>query len=180
MPSPENDAVGSPAPNVAQSATTSIGAGDAGWRSSALLAAKRRPEGPAWGQVVDSYRAFKYRTLGVASTQTGLSAYPLAGSKTTGLIDDILDLSTTGRVDHTILTAGSDWVMELPYFQLSTVDFFAPSQSPVRTGAPLPLSSRPYLHRFFAFPLVHAQPQQTYFPMVPSTHHLLFLFPTTL
>ena len=68
--------------------------------------------------------------------------------------------------------AGGDWVMELPYFQLSTVDFFAPGQSPVRTGAALPLSSRPYLHRFFAFPLGSTEPQQTYFLRVTSAHSL--------
>lgn len=44
-------------------------------------------------------------------------------------------------------------VLELPYFLLDTVDFYAPGQVPVHTGSSLPLSSRPFLHSVFAFPV---------------------------
>ncbi|MDM7942439.1 MAG: sensor histidine kinase [Hydrogenophaga sp.] len=44
-------------------------------------------------------------------------------------------------------------VLELPYFLLDTVDFYAPGQTPVHTGSRLPLDSRPFLHSAFAFPV---------------------------
>ena len=77
------------------------------------------------------------------------------------------------RVDLQIpAAAASEWVLELPYFQLRTVDFYAPGASAVRTGAALPLSSRPYLHRFFAFPLPHEAGKATYFLRVTSAQSL--------
>jgi signal transduction histidine kinase len=68
--------------------------------------------------------------------------------------------------------ASDDWVLELPYFQLRTVDFFAPGREAVRTGAALPLSSRPYLHRFFAFPLAADPAPTSYFLRVTSAQSL--------
>jgi signal transduction histidine kinase len=69
-------------------------------------------------------------------------------------------------------SASADWVLELPYFQLRTVDFFAPGRDAVRTGAALPLSSRPYLHRFFAFPLAAETAPTSYFLRVTSAQSL--------
>jgi signal transduction histidine kinase len=69
-------------------------------------------------------------------------------------------------------SASADWVLELPYFQLRTVDFFAPGRDAVRTGAALPLSSRPYLHRFFAFPLAAETAPASYFLRVTSAQSL--------
>jgi hypothetical protein len=42
----------------------------------------------------------------------------------------------------------------------------------VRTGAALPLSSRPYLHRFFAFPLAAGTAPASYFLRVTSAQSL--------
>jgi two-component system, sensor histidine kinase LadS len=66
--------------------------------------------------------------------------------------------------------APARWVLELPYFQLKTVDFFAPGQAPVRTGSALPLQSRPYLYPFFAFPLDLGLERQYHYLRVSSSH----------
>lgn len=62
------------------------------------------------------------------------------------------------------------WVLEVPYFQLNTIDFFAPAQAPVQTGSALPLQSRPYLHRFFAFPVDLGLERQYHYLRVSSKH----------
>ncbi len=66
--------------------------------------------------------------------------------------------------------APARWVLELPYFQLNTVDFFAPGQAPVQTGSALPVQSRPYLHPFFAFPVDLGLERQYHYLRVSSKH----------
>ncbi len=68
--------------------------------------------------------------------------------------------------------APRSWVLEIPYFQLQTADFYAPGQKPVRTGGAHPLSSRPFFHRFFAFPLEVSTETQNYYLRVTSDHSL--------
>ena len=69
--------------------------------------------------------------------------------------------------------APSQWVLELPYFQLRTVDFYAPGRSPIRTGSALPMDSRPYLHRFFAFPVEPSIEAQYHYLRVRGSSHSL-------
>ena len=66
--------------------------------------------------------------------------------------------------------APASWVLEVPFFQLSQVDFYAPGQLGVQTGAELPLSSRPFLHRFFAFPIALDTQPQDFYLRVSSQH----------
>lgn len=66
--------------------------------------------------------------------------------------------------------APARWVLELPYFQLKTVDFFAPDQAPVKTGSALPLQSRPYMHNFFAFPVDLGLERRDHYLRVSSNH----------
>ena len=74
---------------------------------------------------------------------------------------------------HRQADAPERWVLELPYFQLRTVDFFAPERAPMRTGSALPLESRPFAHRFFAFPLEPGtEPQDHYLRVRGSSHSL--------
>ena len=69
--------------------------------------------------------------------------------------------------------APEQWVLELPYFQLRTLDFFALGLEPVRTGSALPLESRPFLHRFFAFPSgLSTETQDHYLRVHGSSHGL--------
>lgn len=49
--------------------------------------------------------------------------------------------------------APKDWLLELHYARLDSVEFYAPGAPPVRTGSDLPLSSRPVPDSFFVFPL---------------------------
>jgi two-component system, sensor histidine kinase LadS len=74
---------------------------------------------------------------------------------------------------HRQADAPEQWVLELPYFQLRTVDFFAPGHAPVRTGSALPLESRPFQHRFFAFPLAPATETQDHYLRVSGSSHSL-------
>lgn len=50
-------------------------------------------------------------------------------------------------------TAPKDWLLEVHYARLNTLEFHAPGLPPVRTGSDLPLSSRPVPDSFFVFPL---------------------------
>ena len=49
--------------------------------------------------------------------------------------------------------APADWLLELSYPLLSDLEFHAPGQSVIRTGALLPLDSRPVPDRYFVFPI---------------------------
>jgi len=49
--------------------------------------------------------------------------------------------------------APEDWLLELSYPLLSELEFHAPGQPAVRTGAMLPLDSRPMPDRYFVFPI---------------------------
>jgi signal transduction histidine kinase len=69
--------------------------------------------------------------------------------------------------------APEKWVLEVPYFQLRTVDFFAPGHAPVHTGSALPLESRPFAHRFFAFPVEPGTDTQDHYLRVRGSSHSL-------
>jgi signal transduction histidine kinase len=64
------------------------------------------------------------------------------------------------------------WVLEIPFFQLQTLDFYAPGRTMVRTGAEHPLSSRPIFHRYFSFPVELAPRTQTFYLRVINTHSM--------
>jgi two-component system, sensor histidine kinase LadS len=64
------------------------------------------------------------------------------------------------------------WVLEIPFFQLQTLDFYAPGRITVRTGAEHPLSSRPIFHRYFSFPVELAPRTQTFYLRVINTHSM--------
>ena len=60
--------------------------------------------------------------------------------------------------------APADWLLELSYPLLSDLEFHAPGQPVVRTGAMLPLDSRPVPDRYFVFPIT--------LELKPSCFHL--------
>ncbi|MEY3653570.1 MAG: hypothetical protein RL739_1740 [Pseudomonadota bacterium] len=66
--------------------------------------------------------------------------------------------------------APANWILEVPYFLLNQVDFYAPQRPVVQTGGQRPLASRPFLHRFFAFPVEIDTQTQHYYLRV-SSHH---------
>jgi two-component system, sensor histidine kinase LadS len=68
--------------------------------------------------------------------------------------------------------ATGDWVLEVPFFQLQTVDFFAPGLAPIQTGGARDISTRPYLHRFFAFPIQVSEASEDFYLRVTSEHSL--------
>lgn len=68
--------------------------------------------------------------------------------------------------------APTSWVIEVPFFQLHTLDFFAPNEAAVQTGGSRPISSRPFLHRFFAFPVEISTEKQMFYMRVTSQHSL--------
>lgn len=68
--------------------------------------------------------------------------------------------------------APASWVIEVPFFQLDTVDFFAPDKAAVETGGRRPLTSRPFLHRFFAFPIEVSTETDVFYLRVTSYHSL--------
>ncbi len=70
--------------------------------------------------------------------------------------------------------APADWLIELSYPLLSELEFHAPGQPVIRTGAMLPLDSRPVPDRYFVFP-VTLQPQPTCFHLRAVSQEALVL-----
>lgn len=68
--------------------------------------------------------------------------------------------------------APTQWVLEIPFFQLHTIDFYAPGAVPITTGSAHPLSSRPYLHRYFAFPVQLDTEAKTYYLRITNEHSM--------
>ncbi len=58
--------------------------------------------------------------------------------------------------------APADWLLEIAFAGLSEIDFHAPGQAVVHTGAARPVSSRPYHDRHFVLPL-RLEPLPQYF-----------------
>lgn len=59
--------------------------------------------------------------------------------------------------------APEEWLLEVHYAKLLTLDVYPPEGEPVRTGMSLPVSSKPYFDRNFVFPLrLSTEPQYLY------------------
>ena len=65
--------------------------------------------------------------------------------------------------------ASDFWVLELPYFGLSEIDFFAPNTAQIKTGSSKPILSRPMFYRFYAFPIVLDDAEQNFYLRVSSS-----------
>ena len=64
------------------------------------------------------------------------------------------------------------WVLELPYFGLDYIDFYAPNSKAVNTGGLRPISSRPLFYRFYAFPLSLENIEQDFYLRISSTQSI--------
>lgn len=65
-----------------------------------------------------------------------------------------------GGIDHLLL--------EVAFFELGHVIFYAPDQKPVVTGQNYPVNSRPWPHRFYVFPLTLTDEPRYYYLQVRS------------
>jgi len=59
-------------------------------------------------------------------------------------------------------------VIELPYFGLNRINFYAPGQPVVKTGSAEPIQSRPFFYRFYAFPITLSDVEQDFYLRVKS------------
>lgn len=66
--------------------------------------------------------------------------------------------------------APSDWIIEIPYLGLDQIDFYAPGEAPVLTGAARSTSSRPLFNRYFIFPVKIGPTPQTYYFRFQSSY----------
>jgi signal transduction histidine kinase len=65
--------------------------------------------------------------------------------------------------------AQQNWLIEIPFFYLNHIEFYAPGKPPVITGSAYPFNSRPVFNRFFIFPIeLTTQPQYFYFKINTS------------
>ena len=64
--------------------------------------------------------------------------------------------------------AGDYWLLEVAFFELGHLAFYAPDQAPVVTGQNYPVSSRPWPHRFYVFPLKLTMEPRYYYLQVRS------------
>ncbi len=60
--------------------------------------------------------------------------------------------------------------IEIPFFYLDHIEFYAPGKPPVTTGSAYPFNSRPVFNRFYVFPLeLSTQPRYFYFKIHTSS-----------
>lgn len=64
----------------------------------------------------------------------------------------------------------SEWILELPYLGLDTVDFYAPGKSAVRSGSIAPIENRPFRYRYYTFPLTLTQDIQYFYLKIESQY----------
>ena len=64
------------------------------------------------------------------------------------------------------------WLLEVPYTTINTLDLYRPQGPAVLTGKELPLSSRPVLYRFFAFPIELSTTEQYFYIRATSSYAL--------
>ena len=70
----------------------------------------------------------------------------------------------------TKLPKPSEWILELPYLGLDTVDFYAPGKSVVQSGANALVADRPFRYRYYTFPLTLTQDIQYFYLKVESKY----------
>jgi signal transduction histidine kinase len=68
--------------------------------------------------------------------------------------------------------APANWLLEVPYTKINTLELHPPQGPAVLTGKDLPLSSRPLYHRFFAFPIELSTTDQYFYIRATSTYAL--------
>ncbi len=64
--------------------------------------------------------------------------------------------------------ADADRLLEVAFFELGHVAFYAPGQAPVVTGQNYPLSSRAWPHRYYVFPVTLTEEPRYYYLQVRS------------
>lgn len=64
--------------------------------------------------------------------------------------------------------AGDQRLLEVAFFKLGHLAFYAPDRPPLVTGQDYPLSSRPWPHRFYVFPVTLASEPRYYYLQVRS------------
>jgi signal transduction histidine kinase len=66
--------------------------------------------------------------------------------------------------------AQQNWLIEIPFFYLDHIEFYAPDKPPVTTGSGYPFNSRPVFNRFYVFPVeLSTAPQYFYFKIHTSS-----------
>ncbi|GAB3356159.1 MULTISPECIES: sensor domain-containing diguanylate cyclase [Giesbergeria] len=73
---------------------------------------------------------------------------------------------------HRRMDAPTRWLLEVPYGQINTLQWYPPTGSALSTGNDLPLSSRPVFHRHFAFPLELDTAEQFFYLRARSDYAL--------
>jgi len=69
-------------------------------------------------------------------------------------------------------SASADWLLEVHYPRLKTLDFYPPNAKPVFTGSNRPFSSRAYFDTMFVMPITVSTQAEFYYLRVTSNHAL--------
>ena len=62
----------------------------------------------------------------------------------------------------------SQWILELSYFGLTEINFYAPGVSVIQTGSALPVETRPVFYRYYAFPIKLTEHTQYFYLRIRS------------
>ena len=73
---------------------------------------------------------------------------------------------------HRAPTTQSNWLLEVPYTNINTLDFYPPEGPAVLTGSQRPLASRQLFHRHFGFTLLPSTEAQYFYMRATSSYAL--------
>ena len=62
----------------------------------------------------------------------------------------------------------AQWILELSYFGLEDINFYAPGQPVIQTGSALPVNTRPVFYRYYAFPITLTEQTQNFYLKIRS------------
>lgn len=68
--------------------------------------------------------------------------------------------------------APTDWILEIPYLSLNSIQFYAPEQQPLQVGTEFSASKKPLFYPLYALPIQVTQHAQDYYLQVRSEYAL--------
>ena len=66
----------------------------------------------------------------------------------------------------------SNWILEIPYFGLDHIDFYSPQGDVTKTGNLMPVGTRGFFYRYYAFPIELGNSTKDYYLRIDSKQNI--------